>query len=76
MRQFTSGSFSEPLAGGICESSDGGYYHVWQFAKWECECTGYRVFGKSCKHIMQVRDSVRSGNKKQGVISFFQSEDL
>ena len=72
MKYNRSGSFSEPTTGGIHHASDGGYYHVWLFGtRWECECTGFRTFGKPCKHISNVRDSIRSDNKKQGVISFF-----
>ena len=72
MKYKHSGSFSEPTAGGIHDSSSGGYYHVYLFgSKWECECVGFRTLGKTCKHITGVRDSIRSDTKKQGVISFF-----
>lgn len=72
MKRFSSGSFSEPTAGGIHNSSSGGYYHVYLFgSKWECECVGFRTLGKTCKHITNIRDSIRSDTKKQGVLSFF-----
>lgn len=72
MKRFSSGSFSEPTAGGIHDSSSGGYYHIYLFgSKWQCECNVYRALGKVCKHITGVRDSIRSDTKKQGVISFF-----
>jgi len=69
-------AFSEPTAGGTVAGSDGvTVYEVWQFKgsrrEWECTCTGYRTFGKPCKHISAVRDAVKSGKRGSGVISVF-----
>lgn len=68
-----SGSFSEPAGGGIADASNDGYYHIWFWpgGKAECECASYRVFGKGCKHISAVRDSIKRDVKEPGVISFF-----
>jgi hypothetical protein len=76
MKGFTSGSFSEPDAGGVVAASDGvNVYEVWQFKgsrrEWECTCTGYRTFNKQCKHISEVRDTVKTGKKGPNVITFF-----
>lgn len=67
------GSFSEPAGGGIADASNDGYYHVWFWpgGKAECECAAFRVFGKGCKHISAVRDSIKRDAKEPGVISFF-----
>ena len=71
--QARSGSYSEPAGGGIADASSDGYYHVWFWpgGKSECECAAYRVFGKGCKHISSVKESIRRGQKSEGVISFF-----
>lgn len=66
----------EPMAGGVVEASNSwDVYHVWHFKgarrDWECECTVYRTMGKSCKHISAVKQTVRTGKKQPGVISFF-----
>jgi hypothetical protein len=68
--------FSEPDAGGAVAASDGRTtYEVWQFGKkWECTCTAFRQFRKECKHISQVRDSIRAGSKKGEVCSFFSNK--
>lgn len=77
MRQFNSGSHSEPKGGAVVASSDGGYYHtwIWPDGKTECECTGFRVFGKGCKHISLMREAHRRSQKPEGVISFFLNDD-
>ena len=69
-----SGSFSEPAGGGVADASNGyDAYMVWFWpgGKAECECATYRVFGKGCKHISNVRDSIRRDTKLPGVVSFF-----
>jgi len=76
MKYVSSGSFSEPTAGGVVAASDGiTFYEVWHFEgarkDWECTCTGYRTLHKQCKHISAVRDSVKSGKKQVNVINFF-----
>lgn len=77
MRTWNSGSYSEPKGGAVVASSDGGYYHTWMWPdqKVECECTGFRVFGKPCKHISLMKESIRKGVASQGVISFFSNPD-
>lgn len=71
--QARTGSFSEPAGGGVADASNDGYYHVWFWpgGKSECECAAYRVFGKGCKHITAVKESIRKGAPTEGVISFF-----
>lgn len=67
------GAFSEPAGGGVADGSGDNAYLVWFWpgGKSECECAAYRVFGKGCKHITIVRDSIRFGRLQPGAISFF-----
>ena len=71
---------SEPTAGAVVEASNGwDVYHVWRFKgsrrEWECECATWRTLGKPCKHISSAIQSIRSGKKVPGVISFFNSKE-
>ena len=70
-----SGPYSEPAGGGIADASNDGYYHVWFWpgGKAECECAAYRVFGKGCKHISAMKESIRRDQRSEGVISYFGS---
>lgn len=66
---------SEPLAGGVTHSSDGGTYYVYFFKEnkrnggWECECALNRQLRKKCHHISAVAASVKSGKLSDAVIS-------
>lgn len=67
------GSYYEPAGGGVADGSGDNAYLVWFWpgGKSECECAAYRVFGKGCKHISAVKESIRRGQNTEGVISFF-----
>jgi len=66
--------FSEPDAGAVVAASNGwDAYYLWRFSekrgeKWECECSGWRTFRKSCKHISAAKLAV-TGKKVPGVVS-------
>ena len=67
---------SEPTAGALVVASNGwDVYHVWRFKgqrqEWECECATWRSLHKPCKHMDLARQSIRSGKKQPGVVSFF-----
>ena len=67
-------AFSEPDAGAVVAASNGwDAYQLWRFSekrgeKWECECTGWRTFGRPCKHMAMAKQAVL-GRKVPGVVS-------
>jgi hypothetical protein len=69
---------SEPTALVIIRGSTG-VYHVgyWrgQRREWECECDGFRSFGRNCKHIPIAQAAV-GGRPSEKVIDTWLSLDL